>query len=95
MEEVAKHNTEDDAWLVIDGAVYNISSFASMHPGGEQILIDSAGQDVTDDFWGLHREEVLNKFHDKLCVGYIDEIKKRNPDGVTSWGLFSQVLPTD
>mmetsp|Transcript_9220 Transcript_9220/g.22651 ORF Transcript_9220/g.22651 Transcript_9220/m.22651 type:complete len:254 (+) Transcript_9220:34-795(+) len=33
MDEVAKHNTITDGWIVVDGNVFNISNFASRHPG--------------------------------------------------------------
>ena len=33
-EEIATHNTIDDAWIVVDGVVYDISRFAKFHPGG-------------------------------------------------------------
>ncbi|KAI9260225.1 acyl-CoA dehydrogenase/oxidase [Sporodiniella umbellata] len=71
-EEVAKHNTEDDCWIIIDGAVYNVSTFAQLHPGGSQILIELGGKDVTDDFYGLHKQEVLTKYAPRLKIGTID-----------------------
>lgn len=71
-EEVAAHNSGDkSAWIIIDGLVYNITSFAAMHPGGEKILLGVAGKDATEEFYALHRHEVLQKYAPKLLVGKI------------------------
>ena len=34
LAEVAKHNTDADCWLVIEGVVYDVTEFLSEHPGG-------------------------------------------------------------
>jgi alkylation response protein AidB-like acyl-CoA dehydrogenase len=69
--EVAKHNTEDSTWFVIDTVVYDVSDFLDAHPGGEAVLRQVAGTDATVAFYNLHRHEVLQKYAD-LAVGTIE-----------------------
>ncbi len=54
MEEVAKHNTKDDCYLVIKNNVYSVSSFISEHPGGPGKIISNCGQEVTGIFADIH-----------------------------------------
>jgi predicted heme/steroid binding protein len=92
-EEVAKHNQEGDAWVVVDGAVFDVSRFAALHPGGEGLLLEFAGGDISENFWGLHRREVLDKFRPRLLVGYIEGVQPpaTDSDGLTDWGRISKV----
>ncbi|RCH80527.1 hypothetical protein CU098_004320 [Rhizopus stolonifer] len=62
-EEVRRHASEDDLWIIIDASVYNMSSFKDMHPGGVFPILEYAGKDATDAFYGLHRQEVLVKYN--------------------------------
>lgn len=70
-EDLAKHNTPGDIWMAIDGDVYDVSKFAKMHPGGAKILEQFAGNDVTTDFYEMHRKEVLAKYQ-RLKVGRLE-----------------------
>ena len=47
---MAQHNKADDAWMIINNVVYDITEYAKIHPGGKQILIDVAGTDGTQLF---------------------------------------------
>lgn len=51
MTELAKHNSKTDCWELINGQVYDLSTYTSsnMHPGGEAIL-KGCGQDATAMF---------------------------------------------
>ncbi|KAJ9156540.1 Acyl-CoA dehydrogenase [Pleurostoma richardsiae] len=69
-EEVAKHNTEDSVWFIVDSVVYDVSDFLDAHPGGEAVLRQVAGTDATTAFYNLHRHEVLLKYAD-LAVGTV------------------------
>ena len=44
--DVARHNKDGDLWIVIDNAVYDISTFLKRHPGGSAPL-RYAGLDAT------------------------------------------------
>ena len=51
--EIQRHQMKDDAWVVIDGVVYDITEFIkdeSGHPGGSEIPLEYAGKDATE-FW--------------------------------------------
>lgn len=47
--EVADHNTADDCWTIINGSVYDITSYVPRHPGGDEIL-RACGADGTTLF---------------------------------------------
>lgn len=49
LAEVAQHNSASDCWLVIDNGVYDVTSFVSDHPGGDEIL-NGCGKDATQIF---------------------------------------------
>jgi alkylation response protein AidB-like acyl-CoA dehydrogenase len=73
--EVAKHNTEDSTWFIIDTVVYDVSEFVDAHPGGEAVLRQVAGTDATVAFYNLHRHEALQKYAD-LAIGTIEGEKQ-------------------
>lgn len=45
---VSHHNALNDAWVIYKGSVYDITVFLDTHPGGQDILLDRLGTDVTD-----------------------------------------------
>jgi cytochrome b involved in lipid metabolism len=43
LDECKQHVTESSCWLLINGRVYNVTDFLEEHPGGYDIIIQSAG----------------------------------------------------
>ncbi len=48
-QEVAKHTTVDDCWMIINGNVYDVSGYAYLHPGGPA-MAQFCGTDATQAF---------------------------------------------
>jgi len=71
MEEVARHNSESDCWIVVDNKVFDVTKFSQLHPGGKGVIYDVAGKDATEVFYSFHRIEVLRKYAPRLQVGVV------------------------
>ena len=50
-KEVSEHKTKSDCWTIIDGDVYDITSYIPRHQGGDNIL-SACGIDATEFFNG-------------------------------------------
>ncbi|OTB01141.1 hypothetical protein M426DRAFT_75329 [Hypoxylon sp. CI-4A] len=62
LDDVNKHNTEDNCWIVLHGTVYDITSFLPKHPGGRSVLLQSAGKDASAAFDAVHTIEILEEY---------------------------------
>mmetsp|Transcript_14529 Transcript_14529/g.38869 ORF Transcript_14529/g.38869 Transcript_14529/m.38869 type:complete len:345 (-) Transcript_14529:1079-2113(-) len=69
MRVVEHHRSEHDAWVVVDGKVYDITLFLDEHPGGRAVLIEHAGKDVTA-IMRDHAVHVHSKFAYRLLEDY-------------------------
>ena len=54
MAEVQKHNSATDCWSVINGQVYDLTSYVGSHPGGASLIKAICGMDGTSSFVGQH-----------------------------------------
>jgi cytochrome b involved in lipid metabolism len=52
--EVAKHNSATNCWSVVNGKVYDLTSYVSSHPGGSSVIKAICGKDGTAAFSGQH-----------------------------------------
>ncbi len=54
MSNVAVHNNKQSCWSVIDGSVFDLTSWVPNHPGGERAILSICGIDGSSRFNGQH-----------------------------------------
>ncbi|PNS14012.1 Cytochrome b2, mitochondrial [Sphaceloma murrayae] len=59
VDEISKHASSDDCWIVIDGAVWDLTEFAPDHPGGAHIITRHAGHDASTTYNSIHDASLL------------------------------------
>merc|ERR1712086_373072 len=71
MEEVAKHTSKTDCWVVVGGQVLDVTSFLADHPGGELAILTFAGKDATEEFNMIHPPDVVGKYAPDATIGVV------------------------
>ncbi|KDP41647.1 hypothetical protein JCGZ_16054 [Jatropha curcas] len=71
LSQVAQHKSNKDCWIVIDGRVIDVTNFLEEHPGGEEVLLESAGKDATKEFKDIGHSNAAQKLLLKYQVGVL------------------------
>ncbi|EHA97428.1 Fatty acid desaturase 2-like protein [Heterocephalus glaber] len=97
-QEVQRHNQEGDQWLVINRKVYDVTKWASRHPGGHRVLSHYAGEDATDAFRAMHLDLDIVKLYLKplligeLASGEPSQERNKNPQLVEDFQELRRTL---
>jgi len=74
-DEIAKHNTAGDSWVVLNGQAYDLSAFADEHPGGAGIIIKYAGRDASRAFNPIHPKDIVNTLPKAVHLGPVTPVE--------------------
>ncbi len=69
MEEVCKHNTADDIWIVLNNNVYDVTDFWQQHPVNPQYVFKFGGKDATNAFNSAGHSEYAIKLAVHMKIG--------------------------
>lgn len=56
IKEVAKHNKENDCWVIANNNVYDVTFFLNFHPGGKLAILKNAGTKQNNSY-NFHRQQ--------------------------------------
>ena len=74
LTECKEHCSEDSCWLVMHGKVYEVTKFLDDHPGGDEIMLQAAGRDATDDFEDVGHSEAARRQLEPMLIGtFVDD----------------------
>jgi len=58
LERVRANNSSSSCWTIIDGYVYDLTSWISAHPGGPGVIRSMCGTDGTNAFKAQHQNQM-------------------------------------
>eukprot|EP00604_Paraphysomonas_vestita_P003466 CAMPEP_0174820498 /NCGR_PEP_ID=MMETSP1107-20130205/4385_1 /TAXON_ID=36770 /ORGANISM="Paraphysomonas vestita, Strain GFlagA" /LENGTH=134 /DNA_ID=CAMNT_0016035997 /DNA_START=864 /DNA_END=1268 /DNA_ORIENTATION=- len=74
-EEVSKHNTESDCWIIIGNdknggpKVYDVTKYLDDHPGGSEVMMEFAGKDADNMFEDIGHSKDARTTMQKWVIG--------------------------
>jgi nitrate reductase (NAD(P)H) len=80
--ELAEHTGPENPWFVVQGEVYDATTYLNEHPGGPQSITLVAGDDATEDFMAIHSADAKRKlaeYHIGTLEGSLVEETKDAP----------------
>lgn len=55
--EIKTHDNKSDCWSIVNGSVYNLTSYVQNHPGGAAVIANICGKDGTKAFTNQHNTQ--------------------------------------
>ncbi|KAJ3315445.1 fatty acid alpha-hydroxylase [Boothiomyces sp. JEL0838] len=82
-EEVAAHHTTSSVWVTVAGKVYDITEFMDDHPGGDEILLQYGGKDITKVLQDPNEHLHSDSAYEMLQQYYIGDLEKNTETNST------------
>ncbi|KAL1915641.1 uncharacterized protein VTP21DRAFT_6400 [Calcarisporiella thermophila] len=73
-KQIAEHNTHKSCWVIYRDKVYDLTSFVTDHPGGTELILARAGEDVTtvmSDPLEHEHSDAAYSILEEFCIGQL------------------------
>lgn len=77
--EISKHCYPENAWIVVNGVVWDVSGFASKHPGGSDVIEKHIGGDGSEAYNSIHGPGLIANYlglEKRIGEGSIDKVEQ-------------------
>ncbi|KAJ0413474.1 cytochrome b5-like heme/steroid binding domain-containing protein [Aspergillus carlsbadensis] len=82
-EDVKRHTSAKDLFIIVHDRVYDITNFVEEHPGGTDVLLELGGQDATEAFEEVDHSADAREVLHGLQVGVLHScVRLDRPLGV-------------
>ena len=71
--------------LIIHDKVYDVSVFLNEHPGGEEVLLEHAGKEASEDFDDVGHSADALELMKKYLIGELVESERSNKKPKQGW----------
>ncbi|CAG7837115.1 unnamed protein product [Allacma fusca] len=76
LDDVSYHDTPNDCWMIIYDRIYDVSSFLTEHPGGDEIMLEYAGRDATLAFRSVGHSNMAESLLKPYLMGILVESER-------------------
>mmetsp|Transcript_43057 Transcript_43057/g.93593 ORF Transcript_43057/g.93593 Transcript_43057/m.93593 type:complete len:139 (+) Transcript_43057:61-477(+) len=90
LEEVAEHNQLQDAWIILNGEVLDVTRWIPLHPGGEQTIARVLGKDASMEWNMIHAPGTIQR--NARFLKNMGRVIERNVEEAPARGLFGAIL---
>jgi cytochrome-b5 reductase len=73
LDEVAKHKSKTDLWIVVWNHVYNVTEYQEDHPGGKEFLLENAGDDATTAYEDIGHSTDAREILENYRIGKLTD----------------------
>lgn len=82
-------------WMAINGAVYDVSEFRQLHPGGFRIIDDNAGCDATVEYEAVrhHQDSEIEAMLAMYKIGFLRRLDLGPAWGIALHGGHTRYVP--
>ncbi|KAJ5788997.1 uncharacterized protein N7518_006008 [Penicillium psychrosexuale] len=96
--DVQSHNTDKSCYITVGRNVYDVTDFLDAHPGGGDLILEYAGQDVTD----ILKDEVSHEHSDaayeileECHIGFVSDVSTPGKTTTTTTTVIETVTETE